>query len=70
MVQGLEALAVSFNFFGKILIIIMALLIHKAMQKQGKINIYVIKELKLEQFIGALSILLLTAAYVIEIWFL
>jgi len=55
------------DFIGTVLIAIMALLVHKKAIIEKHIDKKVIKEMKIEQTIGFIAILLLTISFVIKI---
>ncbi len=60
--------ATTFDFTGKILIIVMALLVHKRVKIEHRIDKKVLREMKLEQGIGILAIILLTLGYVLHLY--
>ncbi len=65
---GIEFWATTFDFVGKILIAIMALLVHARIRKEHKIDDFVLKEMHLEEFLGVLGILLIILGYVLKLW--
>jgi len=67
MLFGLEFWAVTFSFLGKLLIGVTALLVHRAVEEEGSIDTFVIKEMKIETSIGVVAILFLVAGYVLDI---
>jgi len=60
--------ATTFDFAGKILIIVMALLVHKRVKIEHRIDKKVLREMKLEQGIGTLAIILLVLGYVLHLY--
>ena len=66
--MGLMFWALTFDTVGKILIAVMALLVHTRIKKEKGIDKIVLKEMKLEQSIGALAILLIIAGYVLHLY--
>ena len=65
---GIEFWALTADFVGKILIAIMALLVHGKIRKEHKIDPLVIKEMHLEEFLGGLGILLITLGYILKLY--
>ena len=63
----LEIIALTFDFVGKVLIAVMALLVHRRVRKEHKIDKKVLRGMRLEQSVGFLAILLLSVAYVIKL---
>lgn len=57
----------TLDFIGTVLIAIMALLVHKKAIMEKHIDKKVIKEMKIEQSIGFLAILLLTISFILKI---
>lgn len=66
---GIPFWAITFDFVGKILVAIMAILVHMKMRKAHKIDTEVMKEIYLEELMGAVGILLITAGYILKISF-
>ena len=62
-----EILALTLDFIGKVLIAVMALLVHKRIRSEKKIDLQVIKEMKLEQAIGVLAIVLIVISYIMNL---
>lgn len=60
--------ALTFDFTGKIFIAIMALLVHRRIRSEKKIDIHVIKEMRLEQTIGVLAIVLIVISYIMNLY--
>ena len=65
--MNLEILALTFDFIGKILVVIMALLVHRKIGKERKIDRKVKREIYLEEVLGILGIILITAGYVLKL---
>ena len=57
--------AETLDFIGKILLAITALLVHHKIEKEGKIDTRVIKEMKLEELSGGLAIILIVISYIL-----
>ncbi len=57
----------TFDVIGKILIGITVLLVHKRVIKEQKIDKTVLKEMKREQLMGLLGIVLIIIGYVIHV---
>ena len=60
--------ATTFDFIGKILVAIMAILVHMKIRKAHKIDTEVMKEIYLEELMGATGIVLITAGYILKIY--
>ncbi|HJZ18537.1 MAG TPA: hypothetical protein VJ208_00320 [Candidatus Nanoarchaeia archaeon] len=65
--MNLEILALTFDFIGKILVVIMAILVHRKIGKERKIDRKVKREIYLEEVLGILGIILITAGYVLKL---
>lgn len=65
--MAFEILALTLDFIGKVLIAIMALLVHKRVRSEKKIDLHVIKEMRLEQAIGLLAIVLIVISYIMNL---
>ena len=68
--MGFEILALTFDFFGKFLIAMTALLVHRRIKNRHKIDKNVLKEMQLEQMVGILGIILIAIGYIIHLYFL
>lgn len=66
--MGLMFWALTFDTVGKILIAVMALLVHKRIKREKGIDKLVLREMKLEQSIGVLAILLIITGYVLHLY--
>lgn len=66
--MGIVFWAVTFDFMGKILIAVIALLVHRRVKKEQKINRKVLKEMKLEQGIGIAAIIFIITGYVLHLY--
>ena len=62
-----ENLGFTLDFIGKILLGLMAILVHRRVRKEHRIDKKVLKEMKLEQIIGLLSIIFITLGYVFHL---
>lgn len=60
--------SITIDYVAKLLIGITALLVHHKVEKEGKIDTRVIKEMKLEQLLGSLAIILIIASYVLYLY--
>jgi hypothetical protein len=66
--MNLEIIAITFDFLGKILIAITALLVHRRVKRERRIDKRVLKEMRLEQGIGIIAIILIVIGYVLHIY--
>jgi len=66
--MALEFWAATFDFVGIILIAVIALLVHRRVKKEQKIDKKVLKEMKLEQCIGIVAIILIIMGYVLQLY--
>jgi hypothetical protein len=64
---GIEFWALTLDALGTILIAVTALLVHRRVRKEHKIDKRVLKELKAEQSIGFLGIFLIALAYLLHL---
>jgi hypothetical protein len=64
--MSLMVWAVTFDFIGKLLIAATALLVHRRMIIEGKIDDIVIKRMKLEISVGVIAILFLILGYALH----
>lgn len=62
-----EFFALTFDFLGKFLLVIMALLVHRRVKKEHKIDKKVLKEMKLEQSVGIIALIFLIMGYTLEL---
>lgn len=67
MGTGLEITAFSFDFVGKVLIALIAILVHYRVKKEGKIDKKVLKSFARELSVGILAIVFLAVGYVLHI---
>jgi protein-S-isoprenylcysteine O-methyltransferase Ste14 len=67
--MNIEFWATTFDFAGKILIAVMVILVHMKIRKFRKINTEVLREIYFEEIMGILGIVLLSAGYVLRVWF-
>ena len=65
---GIHFWATTFDFTGKILVAVMAILVHMKIRKAHKIDTEVMKEIYLEELMGATGIVLITAGYILKIY--
>ena len=69
MIQTLEIASLTFDMIGKVLIAITALLVHHNLVKERRIDIKIIKEVRLEEILGLLGIVLILIGYLLHIEF-
>tara|TARA_Y100000310_G_scaffold315857_1_gene366931 strand:+ start:874 stop:1077 length:204 start_codon:yes stop_codon:yes gene_type:complete len=62
----IETITILLDYMGTVLIAVMALLVHKKVSMEKHIDKKVIKEMRLEQSIGFIAILLLTISFVLK----
>ena len=67
MTFGIEFWATTFDFVGKILIAVMAILVHRKIIKERKIDTTVLNEMHLEEIMGILGILLISLGYILHL---
>jgi len=65
---GIEFWAITFDFTGKVLVAIMAILVHMKIRKAHKIDTEVIKEIYLEELMGVVGILLIVTGYILKMY--
>ena len=65
--MDIEFWAVTLDFAGKVLVAIMALIVHIKIMKEKRIDLVVLKEIYLEEILGILGILMLVAAYILKL---
>ncbi len=65
---GIPFWAITFDFVGKILVAVMAILVHMKIRKAHKIDTEVMKEIYLEELMGAAGILLIVAGYILKLY--
>ena len=64
---GVELAAITFDVAGKILIGIMAILVHRRLWKEHRIDRKVLNELKLEQNVAFVGIAFIIIGYLLEL---
>ena len=64
---NLEFYAITSAFLGKILLAITALLVHRKIEEEGKIDSKVLFEIHIETIIGYFAILLFILGYVLHV---
>lgn len=60
-------LTINLDFVGKVLLGVMALMVHNKVTRERKIDRKVLGEMKLEQTLGFLAIVFFVLSYVLEI---
>jgi hypothetical protein len=68
MVTGIEFWSVTFDFLGKFMIAATALLTHRRMIIEKKLDDLVFKDLRLEVSIGFLGVIFLIVGYALKVW--
>lgn len=63
----LDILAIIFDYSGKLLIAITVLLVHKRVRTEKRIDKRVLKEMKAEQAMGIVGIVLLTGGFILNL---
>lgn len=63
----LVLLAINLDFAGKVLLGVMALMVHHKVTKEKRIDRKVLGEMKLEQALGILAVVFFVLSYVLEI---
>ena len=64
---GIGFWAVTFDFIGKLLIALTALLTHRVLIRERKIDKLVLKDMKLEVSAGILGVIFITLGYILHI---
>jgi len=59
--------ALTFDFMGKALLVVMALLVHRRVRKDHKIDKEVLKDMKLEGMTGILALIFLIIGYILHL---
>jgi len=67
MGNSIQVLAFTFDYVGKVLIALVAVLVHSRVTKAGKIDKKVLRSFKREIIIVMLSVIFLTAGYILHI---
>lgn len=67
MIGVIEGLAFTFDFIGKVLIAVTALLVHQKVVREKKIDGKVLKYIHKEEVYGLLGIIFLIAGYVLHL---
>ena len=65
---GLEFWALTFDVLGKLLLVVMAILVHRRIEKEGKIDKRVLKEMDAERLVGGLAIFLILLGYILHLY--
>ncbi len=64
---SIELLTISLDFAGKILLGVMALLVHEKVTREGRIDLKVLGEMKLEKYFGSLAIVFFVLEFVLKL---
>lgn len=64
----IEMIVVSLDFVGKVLLAVMALMVHHKVTEEMKIDKKVLGEMKIEQGMGILAIVFFVLSYALELW--
>ncbi len=67
MVEIIETLAFTFDFVGKVLIAVTALLVHRKVVRERKIDRKVLRYIHKEEIYGFLGIIFLIIGYILHI---
>ncbi len=67
MIENISFWAYTLSFIGKILIILMALLVHEKVREERVIDDIVIKDINLEIYISAFALVLITIGYALHL---
>lgn len=67
MIFGIEFYAVTFDFVGKFLLAFTAFLVHMKLSKEKKFDRHVLKEMKIEKYIGIFALVFLVIGYVLHV---
>ena len=59
--------AIVFDFIGKFLLALLVILVHNRVRKEGRIDKKVLKEMKLEKFVGSISMILLILGFIFHL---
>jgi hypothetical protein len=70
MVFGLEFWAITFDFVGKFLIAVAALMTHRRIAIEKHIDKIVLKDLKYEVAVGIVAIVVLVIGYILHLFVL
>ena len=65
---SLKFLTLTLDLAGKLLLAVMALLVHNRIIKEGRIDKYILKEMKLERFVAYIAVILLLELAVILLY--
>lgn len=64
----IEILATTLDFLGKILIAVTVLLVHRRIKKEHRIDKKVLREMKFEQSIGFIAIILIVLGFILHLY--
>jgi len=65
---SLKFLALTFDVSGKLLLGVMALMVHNRIIKEKRIDKKILREMKREKRVAYLAVILILVAYIIEIF--
>jgi len=65
--SAIEIAAFTFDFIGKVMIALTAILVHYQMGKDKKIDKLVIKDIRLEEIVGLTGIVFVALGYVLHL---
>lgn len=60
--------ATTFDFLGKFLLASLVLLVHGKIRKEGKIDKIVLKDMKIEQVLGVVSLVFIVTGYILRLY--
>ncbi len=67
-IRMIENVALTLDFIGKILVGLRVLFVHRKVSRERRINKYVLKEMKKEQLMAILGIILISFGYVLHLY--
>jgi len=59
--------AIVSDFIGKFLLASLVIMVHNRVRKEGRIDRKVLKEMKLEKFVGSISLILLILGFIFHL---
>lgn len=62
-----ELLILGTDYFGKMCLGVMALLVHDKIRSERKIDIHVVKQMRLEQMLGVAALILFTLSFTLSL---
>jgi hypothetical protein len=68
MTLTLEFWATTFDFAGKFLLATLVLIVHGKIRKEGKIDAIVLKDMRIEQVLGIVALILIILGYILKLY--